>query len=154
MLIDSSYISMSSSRSYLERSSLKEDLEIWVGERNSQEVGEAEKADLVTLTPKALASFDRYRETHGLIEIEADPFITDPLYIAKLLIEAMTGEKIVIIEESPTEDDIEAPVGVDNTEYEAPTEDVIERVGWGLIYERKESYREAEPLTTRTRTTG
>ncbi|WP_431066792.1 hypothetical protein [Methylotuvimicrobium sp.] len=145
MKIEQSNVQLSAQQTSIKQHSVQESLNFWVGNRRPDSLGSQTQtafnptlADQITLSPKGKAAAETQQA-----EIDPDKALEhEPRYqIIKRMIEALTGKEIRInrLEAFEAKRSIEPGTA---TPADAPTAD--RPAGFGLEYERRETYYEAE----------
>lgn len=148
MRIQSSQVALSSAHSYFEQSTREESLEFWVGDRRPPAEAEARSRPAPPAAPPAHANASANASTKTSALEDDDDKTLDPVSLMlKKLIEQIFGVRIQI---TPKFD--AAPSN--NCDFCLPTatassgsgEDGVQRQGWGLDYQLRETYTESEQL--------
>lgn len=143
MKIVGSSLQLASSHASLQQHEVRERLSMWAGQRpDRQERGAPTKDEHVHLSKagKACAAEDCSATSSADETASADP----RLKLIRSLIELLTGRRIEVFDASamhPTS--TEVPVA----DAPAQTGTQASPVGWGMTYDRHESYSEAEQTT-------
>ncbi|MBI5233461.1 MAG: VCBS repeat-containing protein [Deltaproteobacteria bacterium] len=141
MRIASADIMMASARSFVEKDSMSENLEVWIGDRNPGAV--ARMQDSAVFSDKAMGRLDKDAQKVGGLEFE--PVAGGSVYILKLLMEALTGKEIKVRDASKMDSKVE---GIESESIEtakpAQADAAPQREGWGVIYNSTESHEEKE----------
>lgn len=134
MIIADSNISMASAHSYAEQEAKKTELKVWIGPRPIEEPAEGVRrplADTLRLSDEARTRFEsmKKRLLHGRCrrEIDIPGGADNKTFLKKLLIEALTGRKIKVMDVNPVKPG--EPEAVNPGEGEAPA-----REDWGMEY--------------------
>lgn len=141
MKIATSSLHMASSHASLQQHEIQERLTMWVGQRpGEQNTAPPAERETVRLSDAGKAAAEA--ETSGDITNDKATDGDPRLNLIRALIETLTGRRIEIFEAtdlpaSPPE----APVAGDPA---APQASGNGAVGWGLVYDRQESYTETE----------
>ncbi len=147
MRIDSANISMTSSYSLIQQYEKSEELRMWVGDQNPQELQNSQPAtDRITLTEEAQ---DYLAKNQDITKVEDNQGNSEDskILLIKLLVEALTGKKINLrhlekIEDNSDAEKLNSELQKVSTEGQQPA-----REGWGVIYNSHESYYEHEEVS-------
>lgn len=148
MIIAGSDIHMGSARSFVEHKESKSDLKVWLGPRPPENGrGEARlrpNSDVLSISDEARARFESMKkksvERNMEKEIEMPGGVDHETFIRKLLIEALTGARIKILDFAPKAQ--EAP------ETDGPQKGRGSGGGeWGMDYESQEISASFEAVT-------
>jgi len=161
MIIDSSSIQLASQRVATERRMTKESLRAWVGPTRPDFEGRdgllasrlTAPTDSVTISAEARARFapeapsgcHEAKEANAL-ESEPDATDADPkLRLIRLLIEKLTGKKISLLSLRDLDGRQQAPDPPAPHQLDQPNRPA--RAGFGVEYDRHQSYHESESTT-------
>lgn len=147
MRIDSANISMTSSYSLIQQYEKSEELRMWVGDQNPQELQNSQPStDRITLTEEAQ---DYLAKNQDITKVEDNQGNSEDskILLIKLLVEALTGKKINLrhlekIEDNSDAEKISSELQKISSEGQQPA-----REGWGVIYNSHESYYEHEEVS-------
>ncbi len=145
MQIDNSSINMASAHSLSEKYEKSEELRIWVDKSIPQK-------DNVTLTEEAKKQSINEQTNNLILTEEAridelSPATSGRLYLLKMLVETLTGEKIDIKEISTYNSDTALDEIIADQKTINPENQLPEREGWGIVYNSTESIHEKEDLS-------
>ncbi|MBN2297009.1 MAG: hypothetical protein JXM72_00355 [Deltaproteobacteria bacterium] len=132
MKIEESEILMNSSRSYLEMDEEKEDLKVWVGNRDPQN-----RPDTISLSEKARSMYEKIDTCCDEYEIDAQ--INEEISLKKLIAEILSGKKIKITHMEKVDQSTQAVEKESSHGQE-------ERQGWGLEYNYEQTHYEKEEV--------
>lgn len=140
MKILTSNLQLASTHASLQQHEVRERLNMWSGERPDQRNARPMASDEVSLSAAGRAAAETSDTTEAATE---DAMDGDPrLHLIRSLVELLTGRQIRLFDASALQDAqaetpaIEAPPGQSGTTPAA--------VGWGMAYDRHESYTEIE----------
>jgi hypothetical protein len=148
MRIESSDITMGSTRRVIERHDVRETLRLWWGGETERSAGSGrnsiarEGTERPRLSQKA-KSYPKAGKVKGAKEQSCTRSTMDSkLYVIKTLIEKLTGKKVTVLDMSALN---QAPEDAQiNSEEAPPGDEAPTREGWGIDYRRRESHFESE----------
>lgn len=147
MKIASANLQLASSHASLQRHEVSERLSMWVGERPEQGgARQAAAADEVQLSAagKAAAQADNAAEASADEASENDP----RLALIRSLVEMLTGRRIEVFNTREMQPDgAEVPADLPSTTPPGEAPGAARPAGWGMEYDRHESYTEVEQTT-------
>lgn len=145
MKIASSSLQMASSHASVDRHEIRESLKMWVGPQRPKFAGEDSRPrparnDNVSLSAAGKAACAaETSETAGDEAINADP----RLRFIRSMLELLTGQRIRVFDASELQPSAETPaLEAPPAQYSAPARPTP--AGYGIEYDRHESYSEAE----------
>ncbi|MBT9520472.1 MAG: VCBS repeat-containing protein [Dechloromonas sp.] len=147
MKIASSSLQMASSHASVQRHEVRESLKMWVGPQRPQFAGEDSRPrqarnDNVSLSDAGkAASQASTNETTEDSELDADP----RLRFIRSMLELLTGHRIRLFDASELQPSAETPAIEAPPAADAPARPTL--AGYGIEYDRHESYSEAEQTT-------
>jgi hypothetical protein len=147
MRIDSANISMTSSYSLIQQYEKSEELRMWVGDQNPQELQNPQPAtDRITLTEEAK---DYLAKNQDITKVEDNQGNSEDnkFLLIKLLVEAFTGEKINLKHLEKIEDNSDVEKTDPELQKVAAEGQQPAREGWGVVYNSYESYYEHEEMS-------
>jgi hypothetical protein len=147
MRIDSANISMTSSYSLIQQYEKSEELRMWVGDQNPQLSQNSQPPkDKISLTDEAK---DYLAKNQDISRTDDNQLNSEDgkIQLIKLLVEALTGEKIDLkhlekIQDNSDTEEKNADPQKANAESQQP-----EKQGWGVVYNSHESYYEHEEMS-------
>lgn len=147
MKIASANLQLASSHASLQRHEVSERLSMWVGQRPGQGgARQAAAADEVQLSAagKAAAQADNAAEASADEASENDP----RLALIRSLVEMLTGRRIEVFNTREMQPDgAEVPADLPSTTPPGEAPGAARPAGWGMEYDRHESYTEVEQTT-------
>ncbi|MCE5312330.1 MAG: hypothetical protein LLF86_04175 [Nitrospiraceae bacterium] len=151
MIISGSDIKMSSMHSFEQKSSVKEDLRIWIDDpeqrNNTQQALSLSTTEKVSLSEKSKEMLHAKTKALNAEETIDDQTTDSKTYIIKLVIEAITGKKIGILRASdlqnPEENKTEAPEQKGAQQADTSGQ---QGEGWGLVYNYEATKTESEQM--------
>jgi hypothetical protein len=144
MKIDSSSLQMASSHASAQRHEVRESLKMWVGPQRPQFTGEDSRprparTDNVSLSDAGkAASQASASESTGDTELDADPRLS----FIRSMLELLTGHRIRVFNASELQSGAETPAIEAPPAADAPARPTS--AGYGIEYDRHESYSESE----------
>jgi hypothetical protein len=150
MKIASSSLQMASSHASVQRHEIRESLKMWVGPQRPQFAGEESRprparTDNVSISDAGkAASQASASESTEKTELDADP----RLRFIRSMLELLTGHRIRVFDASELQPSPEMPAIEAPPATEAPARPTS--AGYGIEYDRHESYSEAEQTTFST----
>ncbi len=143
MKIENSNITMTSTSLLVKKDEMSEEFRFWIDDREPQAEEFATKPifkDRVTITDVAKSRLSKKEDGDvGKIKDEIDPMTGDKIYILKVLVEALTGKKIKIIDVSELQKEPDTTIEGVQSQDKPPADKEPQREGWGLVYNRHES---------------
>lgn len=144
MKIDSANLQMASSHASLQHHEVKESLKMWVGPQRPRFAGEESAprpaADTVTLSDAGLAASEAGASEDAIeAAIDADP----QLSLIRSMLEFLTGRRIKVFDAGELQASAE-PSGLPEPASPSSNPARSQPAGYGVEYERHESYTEAE----------
>lgn len=145
MKIASSSLQMASSHASVERHEVRESLKMWVGPQRPQFAGEESRprparTDNVSLSDAGkAASQASASETTEETELDADP----RLRFIRSMLELLTGHRIRVFDASELQPSAETPA-IEAPAIQNSAQAQRSPAGYGIEYDRHESYSEAE----------
>ncbi len=150
MIIADSNICMHAERSHAEHGAKKSELKAWTGPRPSEDASVGQRrpmADTLDISEEARARFESMKKRHaeGIRQrrsMEMPEGIDNETFLKKLLLEALTGKKIKVMNVEPVKQgEAEA---IKNAREAAPSQTTPE---WGMTYEASETVASFEAVT-------
>ena len=150
MIIADSNIHLGSDRSHVEHGAKKSELKAWLGPRPSENAREGARrpvADTLDISDEARARFESMKKRfvergHQRRAIEMPEGVDNKTFIKKLLLEALTGKKIKVMNVEPMKP--EEAEALKTANEGAPAEAAPE---WGMEYESTETVASVEAVT-------
>ena len=140
MKILASNLQLASSHASLQQHEIRERLNMWTGERPGQRNARPTSSDEVSLSAagKAAAESSDASETAAEDATDGDP----RLHLIRSLVELLTGRQIRLFDASELQGAQHETPAVEAPPEQSPSPQTA--VGWGMEYDRHESYTEIE----------
>lgn len=148
MKIESAQIQLGSSRVYEKQQTVTENLEAWVGERPAAQNPPVR----IDISKEALALLGDVEDSGPVSDIhpadEADDYLSDKdklkIRLLEHLLSALTGKKVKLHIPNMDLKKLESGSYTHPALSRGNTVQPVNRAGWGIVYDRRESLREYE----------